>query len=254
MGKRIKQLAALRFFHFHISPFTLFPLFLLVFALAACGDNDNLLSKESEPGMTNDKSKAAVMYVALGDSTGAGVGAKNGGYVARLFERIKRERPGARLTNLCVSGATSNDVLRSQLSPALKARPNLVTIGIGTNDVGRGFSEETFAQNFEEIVSRIKNETGAHIVVTNLPDISLAPAVPSYLRDEVHTRIVSFNARIKEIAERHGAQVVDAYTTTREVIPTHPEFFSDDGFHPSDTGYEYWAKEMWPTIKSMLEK
>lgn len=215
---------------------------------------DNLLSRESEPGMMNNESKAPVRYVALGDSTGAGVGAKNGGYVARLFERIERERPGARLTNLCVSGATSNDVLRAQLSPALKARPTLVTIGIGINDVGRGFSEETFARNFEEIVSRIKAETGARIVVTNLPDISLAPAMPAYLREEVHTRIVSFNARIKEIAERHGATVVDAYATTREVIPTHPEFFSDDGFHPSDTGYEYWAKVMWPTIKGVLEK
>jgi acyl-CoA thioesterase-1 len=251
MDKRKKESAALRFFPF---PVSLFSLLFFIFALAACGDNDNLLSKESEPGMMNDKSKAPVMYVALGDSTGVGVGAKDGGYVARLFQRIERERPGARLINLCVSGATSGDVLRAQLSPAIKARPTFVTIGIGINDVGRGFPEETFAQNFEEIVSRIKNETGATIVVTNLPDISLAPAVPTYLRDEVHTRIVSFNARLKEIAERHGAIVVDAYTTTREVIPTHPEFFSDDGFHPSDTGYEYWAKEMWPTIKSVLEK
>jgi lysophospholipase L1-like esterase len=29
---------------------------------------------------------------------------------------------------------------------------------------------------------------------------------------------------------------------------SHPEYFSRDGFHPSDKGYELWAVEMWPTI------
>lgn len=234
---------------------TLFLLLAAICASAACGENDNLLSKESEPGMMSDERKAAVKYVAMGDSTGAGLGARDGrGYVARLFERIERERPGSTLTNLCFSGATSSDVLREQLPAALSARPNFVTIGIGINDAGRGVAEETFARNFEEIVSRTRAETGARIVITNLPDISLAPAVPAFLREQVHARIVSFNRRIKEIGERHGAVVVDAYTTTREVIPDHPEFFSDDQFHPSETGYEYWAKVMWPSVKSALEK
>ena len=229
----------------------------------ACGTGDGLLSKESEPGMNdekknvekqNDEQKAALIYVALGDSTGAGVGAKNGGYVARLFQRIERERPQSRLINLCVSGATSSDVLSRQLKAGLDARPHLVTLGIGINDVGRGVPEEAFARNFEEIVTRLKKETSATIVVTDLPNISLAPAVPASLRQQVEGRILAFNARIKEIAGRHGAHVFEAYETTREVIPAHPEFFSDDGFHPSDTGYEYWARLMWPTIRSAIEK
>jgi acyl-CoA thioesterase-1 len=76
--------------------------------------------------------------------------------------------------------------------------------------------------------------------------------VPAYLRDEAHQRVVVFNDKIKEIATRQNLAVSDAYTETREVIPTHPEFFSGDGFHPSDIGYEYWAKTMWPTVKSAL--
>lgn len=224
MCKRKKVIAALRLFHFPSFPLALFPLLIFVFALSACGTSDNLLS-ESEPGMMNDEKKAPVNYVALGDSTGAGVGAKNGGYVARLFQRIERERPNSRLTNLCVSGATTSDVLRAQLGAGLDARPNFVTIGIGINDVGRGVPEETFARNFEEILTRVKKETGATIVVTNLPDISLAPAVPASLRATVQARVAAFNARIKEIAGRHGAHLFEAYETTREIIPAHPEFF-----------------------------
>ena len=56
-----------------------------------------------------------IVHVALGDSTGVGVGAREGGgYVARIFRRVERERPGSRLINLCVSGATTADVLREQ--------------------------------------------------------------------------------------------------------------------------------------------
>lgn len=197
----------------------------------------------------------SVIYTALGDSTGVGVGAKQGGgYVARLFERIKREQPQARLTNLCVSGATTEDVLRGQVNPALNSRPTLVTLGIGINDIGHGLSAETFARNYEEIIKRLTEETGARIVVTNIPDISFAPVVPAAARDEIRSRVTLFNEKIHAIAERYELVVVDIYTETHRIIPTHPEFFSEDGFHPSDAGYEYWAKTMWPTLKAAISE
>src|SRR5687768_2353819 len=68
----------------------------------------------SSPG-NSPIAPGAITYVALGDSTGSGVGATQGGYVARLFKRIVTHRPGSRLTNLCFSGATTSDVLREQL-------------------------------------------------------------------------------------------------------------------------------------------
>jgi acyl-CoA thioesterase I len=204
--------------------------------------------------MGDDQKGGPVVYAALGDSTGVGVGARNGGYVARLFERIKRERPASSLTNVCASGAETEDVLRSQIRPALAARPTLITLGIGINDVGHGVTIETFARNYEEIITRLKAETSAPIIITNIPDISLAPAVPSFLRDEVYRRVNLFNERIKEIADHHGLTVVDAYTATHEIISSHPEFFSDDGFHPSDEGYERWAEIMWPTVQSAIDE
>lgn len=212
----------------------------------------NLQEKETEAEMTKDTAGAAVIYVALGDSTGVGVGAQHGGYVARIFERIKHEKPESRLTNLCVSGATTEDVLREQIGPTLSSSTTLVTLGIGINDAGRGVSPERFARNYEEIIKRVRARTSAPIVITNLPDVSLAPVVPLYMRDETRRRIELYNERIAEVAARYGLRVVDAFTTTHEVIPTHPEFFSSDGFHPSDIGYEYWAKTMWPTVKEAI--
>ncbi len=189
-----------------------------------------------------------VNYVALGDSTGAGVGAREGGYVARLFKRIVAQRPGSTLTNLCVSGATTADVLRNQLQKADGEDVNFITLGIGINDVGHGFSGGQFSKNYEEILSRLRKNTKATIVVTNIPDISSAPRIPEIIRGEYQRMIVEFNRRLEEIAARHGVIVFDVHTTTREQLPAHPEFFSADGFHPSDAGYEFWAEKMWPTV------
>ena len=194
-----------------------------------------------------------IVYVALGDSTGAGVGAREGGYVKRLFNRIVEQRPGSTLQNLCVSGATTADLVRSQLERGVALNPDLVTVGIGVNDIGHGLTLEQFSKNYEQILSTLKEKTNARIVVTNIPDVSSAPRIPSVMRSEYQRQIEQFCRRLEEIANRHGVTIFDVYTITKEELPSHPEYFSADGFHPSDEGYELWATQMWPTIAQVIQ-
>lgn len=206
------------------------------------------VSQQASKSMSQTPISGPVSYVALGDSTGVGVGARNGGYVARVFEKIVSERPGSKLTNLCVTGATTEDVLRSQLRTGLATNPNLVTLGIGINDIGHGIGIEEFARNYEEILSELRKGTSAKIIVTNIPDISSAPRIPEFARREYQQTIILFNGRLEAIASRHEVTLFDVHSPTRDQLPSHPEFFSSDGFHPSDAGYELWAKEMWPVV------
>ena len=208
-----------------------------------------MVQQKSQPAMTS----GPIVYVALGDSTGAGVGAREGGYVARLFKRLSERRPGSRLTNLCVSGATTADVLRDQLQRGVALNPDLVTVGIGINDIGHGFTLEQFSKNYEEILSTLKEKTRARIVVTNIPDISSAPRIPNFMRSEYQRQIARYSHRLEEIAQRYGATIFDIYTITHDELASHPEYFSSDGFHPSDAGYELWAEKMWPTIKKSVD-
>ncbi len=193
-----------------------------------------------------------ITYVGLGDSTGSGVGATEGGYVVRLFKRIATHRPDSKLINLCVSGATTSEVLHDQLDSAVRADPQLVTLGIGINDIGHGLSLEQFSKNYEEILARLKHDTSARIVVTNIPDISSAPQIPAGMSYEYHRHIVEFNQRLAEITAAHDVIVFDIYAVTHEQLASHPEYFSGDGFHPSDKGYELWAERMWPTIAQTI--
>jgi lysophospholipase L1-like esterase len=205
----------------------------------------------SEPKVTPIK-PGPIHYLALGDSTGVGVGAKNGGYVARLFQRISARRPGSRLTNLCVSGATTSDVLNNQLKDGVDSKVDLITLGIGINDIGHGSTVDEFGNNYEAILSRLKSKTGAAIVVTNIPDISTAPQIPAFARRRYHQLIVDFNQRLQAIALRHQVTLFDVYTITNQELPKHPEYFSADGFHPSDEGYELWAEQMWPSLARLF--
>lgn len=230
----------------------------LVVVLAACTGNKlgNAVPQERSAAKSTTVMPTtitgAVRYVALGDSTGAGVGARNGGYVARIFKNIEAVRSGSTLTNLCVSGATSADVLNRQLERGVAEDPNLVTLGIGINDIGHGLELEEFAENYEAILKRLKEGTRATIVVSNLPDISSAPRIPPTLRSEYQQRIIEFNRKLEEIANRHGVVVFDVFGITHQQLAQHPEYFSADGFHPSDPGYELWAEQMWPTIARVI--
>ncbi|MGH9901623.1 MAG: GDSL-type esterase/lipase family protein, partial [Pyrinomonadaceae bacterium] len=98
----------------------------------------------------------------------------------------------------------------------------------------------------------VREQTTAQVVVTNIPDVSFAPAVPAIMREEARRRIVSYNGRIAEIAARHKLLLADAYTKSHELIPDHPEFFSEDRFHPSAEGYEFWAVLIWPAVKEAI--
>ena len=216
----------------------------LTIFLAGCGR----YTPEGTVTGTSEMTTGPIVYVALGDSTGAGVGAANGGYVLRLYNRMLQYRPGSQLANLCVSGATTEEVVQGQLNRGVEKNPQLITLGIGINDIGHGVPLERFAENYERILSTLKEKTQARIVVTNIPDISSAPVVPSSQRSQYHQQIVTFNQRLEEIANRHGVTVYDIYSITARELPSHPEYFSRDGFHPSDEGYELWASEMWPTI------
>jgi acyl-CoA thioesterase I len=211
------------------------------------------LKPEQNPVNTTFPIKSGpILYVAVGDSTGIGQGARHGGYVDRLFRKLVLHRPGSRLINLCVSGSTTTDVIRDQLDEAVAAKPDLVTLGVGINDIGHGLSLQAFAKNYQAILERLKKDTQAVVVVTNIPDISSAPRIPAPMRAEYHQSIVQFNQKLEEIASSAGVIVFDVYTITHELLPSHPEYFSADGFHPSDDGYEMWAEKMWPTLERVI--
>jgi acyl-CoA thioesterase-1 len=202
----------------------------------------------ARPAATAGDRASPLVYAAVGDSTGIGLGARDGGgYVARLFARIERERPGSTLINLSAAGATTADAVDKQLAQLDGTRATLVTICVGLNDLLRGREAKQFAESYETLVAKMKRP-GRLIVVTTLPDVASAPAMKGTADESLRVRLGQFNKAIEGIAGRHGVPLVDLYKLSGETVGSRPEFFSSDGLHPSDLGYARWAEALWPAV------
>lgn len=194
-------------------------------------------------------------YVALGDSTGVGVGADNdGGYPERLYQRMKQSGFKAGIMNLAESGATTKDLLQGPVQKAVEVRPALVTLGIGTNDLWRMVPMGMFETNLKMIADALEG-TGARVLVSNVIDLSRAPiaamidALLQVSRALFLKRLEQFNAALNALGRRPNFQVVDLFSVVAKE-PNVDAIFSPDGFHPSSLGYDRWAEELWPHVET----
>lgn len=197
----------------------------------------------------------AVMYVALGDSTAHGIGARSPGqnYVSRLYERVRAVYPRARLQNFGVSGATAADVVNGQLARAVQLRPDLVTLSVGPNDITRGLDVDEYERDIETILRTLRDETAAVVVVNLIPDLTVTPRFRG--REQaaaVGQRVALFNEALSRQAKAHGAEVVDLYLPSQREVPQRPELIAGDGYHPSDLGHARWAELMWQGVEARL--
>jgi len=199
---------------------------------------------------------ANITYVALGDSTGAGFGVAAGtSYVTRVFTRLQQRDPAARLINLASNGATSQTVRDSQVDRAIGVGPTVCSLFIGGNDVWRGIEPTRFARNLAAIAERL-DRARCPVVLGTLPNLSHAPAASlaerflGISRAQIEGRIEAFNDRVRRLAMDHSYALVDLFGAAR--LDQHPEYFSDDGFHPSADGHAAWFETMWPAFARIV--
>ncbi len=154
-------------------------------------------------------------YVALGDSFTEGVGdpdasRPNGlrGWADRVAEVLARQ-PGAAefgYANLGIRGRKMASILSDQVEPAVGLAPDLVTIYAGANDILRPkVSIDALATAYDEGVGRLA-KTGATVVMFTAYD----PGISAVFRP-VRGRMAIYNEWVREIADTHGALVVDMW-------------------------------------------
>jgi lysophospholipase L1-like esterase len=147
------------------------------------------------------------------------------------------------LLNLGISGATMSDIAQQELPPALDARPQLITLWSGVNDLARQVPLPTFRTQLDEVLGQLRAASGlrATIVVLNLPNLHHVPVFGRVDAARLDQVIHDWNTAIDQVAQRHNAVVVDLYAEWPE-LADHPEYISADGFHPSSLGYERIAE------------
>ena len=183
-------------------------------------------------------------YVALGDSLTAGTGdaGRDGrpvGWAQRLADILSvRTAVRCRLTNLAVDGATVGQVLSTQLPAAAAARPDLLSVTVGMNDIrARGFDELSFKAGLGQLLEALA-ATEATILTSTLPDITTIMALSPEMADVARERMRLASDIIREQAESYGAVCLDAWS-----LPgiTDPGLYGPDRVHPNSRGHQLIA-------------
>jgi acyl-CoA thioesterase I len=184
-------------------------------------------------------SQAGPLWVVLGDSAAQGLGAPGPqyGYVGQALAELRR-RTGLRwrVLNLSVSGALTRDVLHGQLA-RLPAAPDLVTCGIGANDV-LYTPPAKLLRDLRALVGALPAET----VMLDLPLPAGLWGVVGRMGVPYVTRI---NRVIHEAARARGLPVAEI---SAHFMPPWSGKFASDNFHPSQAGYRDWARALLSAI------
>jgi acyl-CoA thioesterase I len=182
-------------------------------------------------------------YVAIGASDAVGVGASDptkGSWPALVAARLPAGSPP--YTNLGVSGSLALQAVTQQLPGAIAQRPNLVSVWLAVNDLNATIEPASFAESLGQIVDGLVQKTSATIFVGDVPDLRAVPVYAGTDKARLLAGIQAYNDSIAAIAARNPGRVkvVDLFTGSAALVSTGT--VSQDGFHPSDEGYQLIAE------------
>ncbi len=175
------------------------------------------------------------LWVVLGDSTAQGLGAPGpkGGYVGQTLQQLRRTTGRHwQVLNLSVSGALIRDVLAGQI-PRLPSAPDLVTCGIGANDILYTAPAKLFG-DLRTLLATVPDGT----VMLDLP----LPAGFWWIVGRISVPYITrINRVINEVADERKLPV--AAVSAQFTAPWMGKF-SCDSFHPSQDGYRDWTRAL----------
>jgi lysophospholipase L1-like esterase len=189
--------------------------------------------------------------VVLGDSTGAGRGADyEAGIAVGSARALARGGRRVTLVNLSVSGATLADVRAEQLDAAARARPDLVLLSAGANDVTGLRSTGAIREDLEAIAGRLR--PAAELVVTGSPDMGSVPRLAQPLRAVAGLRAEQVNRTVQEVVRERDLVLAPIAERTGPAFRRDRTLFAADGYHPSGAGYAIWIPVVVEALESAL--
>lgn len=205
-------------------------------------------------GTYGDYPGRPLRLVMLGDSTSIGLGMarpeETPGVLLATWLADEARRP-VRLHVFGRSGAASAD-LPEQVDAAVKVRPDVVVIFIGSNDVTTQARPADAVRHLAAAVRRLRR-AGAQVVVGTCPDLGTVRPIAQPLRWVTRrwSRRLAAAQTVAVVAE--GGRTVafaDLLGPHFEKFPG--EMFGPDRYHPSARGYLHAAYAVLPSVCAAL--
>lgn len=182
------------------------------------------------------------VYVSLGDSLTAGVGALSyqNTYPYLLAKQFAANHH-VYLYNFGQPGGQVSDLLDYQLVKTISLKPNLITVLIGINDLQNYMPLSQFETDYQTLITQLKANTTAQIVLINLPYLGSEQSVfpPwTWLLDHQTNR---YNQVVTQLCRENNLTCLDLYNHSRLAFQNDTTLYANDYFHPSDAGYILWS-------------
>lgn len=181
--------------------------------------------------------------VAFGDSLYAGYGLPaSQSFPAALQRALASQGLAAQVVNAGVSGETTagGRARIASVLDRLKRKPDLVLVGLGANDVFRGFSPEQTRANLEAIILELKRR--------DIPVMLTGIAAPAGFR---HPYLARFEAVYAQLAQRHDVTLEPSFL---DGIITDRRLLLADGVHPNADGVTRMARRVAPQVGALLTR
>jgi lysophospholipase L1-like esterase len=178
-------------------------------------------------------------FVALGDSLTEGVGdpdrrGRLRGWADRLAEAMASVDEDFAYANVAKRGLRADEVRRGQLEPALRLRPDLVSVQVGMNDLLEPrFDPARFERELSAIVGPL-HEAGALVLTATIPDVTVFSPLPRRFLTGIRARLRAASEAVRAVSAGHSALCLDL-----EALPEarQRQVMSVDRLHPGPRGH-----------------
>ncbi|MDQ8051940.1 MAG: arylesterase [Pedobacter sp.] len=178
----------------------------------------------------------------FGDSLTAGYGLSSPNtesFPALLKRMAAAENLGFSYTNAGISGDTTQSAIQ-RLPKLLKGNIDIAVIGIGANDILRGYPPETMTANIEKIIQQIRlNDHRTRILL-------LGMELPAWIS---HQRVSAYRDIYSNLAGKYELSFLPFML---EGVIGNRSLNLADLVHPNAKGYEKIARAIWPLLKQLL--
>ena len=218
--------------------FTFFVLLCAIaFCVTSCGATSGGQTTPPNNPVVQQAAKARLTYVAIGASDTYGIGTDDPSTQSWPADLSTKLGDGVHLINLGIPGVHADSALNVEVPIALDSHPDIITIWLAVNDLADNVSLTDYTHSMDSILTRLQQLTPhTRIAVANVPDVTVLPRFQTENAQILHERITAYNTIIASLVQKHHALLVDLYTRWQD-LANHPDYISNDGFHPNALGY-----------------
>ena len=191
--------------------------------------------------------KVCLRVLIVGDSSAAGVGAKNQtqALAGRLSEALSQRLGGAVVWQLI---ARSGDTTRVSLTAVRKLSlhpADVMVTALGLNDMVAQVSPKIWLARLDKLDRIAVKRAGVkHIVHAGIPPIHSFPLLPNPLRWVLGADALAYNRELRHWVKRWPERWWLPLPFENDQPSDSSVLMAEDGFHPGPAIYALWAEQL----------